>query len=662
MYLSLPSLPLLLLLSLPILSIPSPASAATYPTDSSGQALSNSIQTYYLDPRILWQNRALQLGGVEGLNSAVNRVVRIAGVAATDETVYTVTNSSWTASLVAAGDPSSDPHDFFSLAANYWPTNLTADGLPYVANAEGLDNPEAATVPDPAALKTVIDDVWFAGLAFFWTGNATYADVAARRVRQWFLDEATAMNPNFDYANWIMGRSAAPNATAITANATAGTLNGTATGAAMALIVPASEVDTDNQPLPEDTAALVERRPRRRQLVSASPSAVVAPSIQIVPAVVRTPAPAAIVTPAAVNTPAAQAAASPFLSFVVPAATPAAVVATPAVAVTTPRAAPTSPGVVIATPPATITTAPSAASVPANTPSPTIPAISIVSISAGPAQPTIVVVPQKTWNASTSPSFGSLANLCDFHRLLDGIALIRTSSLLTQTDQTRIDNWLAAYLEWLQTSARGLNEASLTDYRGVHYDGQEVSLLLFLNRTVDAATVIANRTLPRISTEIGTDGRIVSELMQRDSWSSSVSYLESFFILGHLARNAGSPSPDVFTAATSDGRSVRKAVDFLLPYALANGTGWPVTTNATFDVGAGYIQILKEAYVVWGDTTYLDAVDTLQPVPEIWNPSKLWTPFAAFDVQVESAAQRIWQEGWSMRILIGCLAVIVSTL
>ena len=49
------------------------------------------------------------------------------------------------------------------------------------------------------------DDVFHAGLAYFWTGNAKFAEMGVRRVRDWFVNNETAVTPHLMYADWVKG-------------------------------------------------------------------------------------------------------------------------------------------------------------------------------------------------------------------------------------------------------------------------------------------------------------------------------------------------------------------------------------------------------------------------------------------------------------------------
>ena len=78
--------------------------------------------------------------------------------------------------------PSGDKHDYLSLARYYWPNPNTPDGLPYISR-DGEVNPEIWTIPDHKNFDTVMDNVLTLGLAYYFTGDARYAEYAARLLR-----------------------------------------------------------------------------------------------------------------------------------------------------------------------------------------------------------------------------------------------------------------------------------------------------------------------------------------------------------------------------------------------------------------------------------------------------------------------------------------------
>lgn len=103
--------------------------------------------------------------------------------------------------------PSGDRHDYMSLAPYWWPNPKTRSGLPYVRR-DGHFNPARATDAfDRAAIGRLSDDVRTLSLAYYYSDDARYAAKTATLIRAWFLDPATAMNPNVRFAQSIPGRT-----------------------------------------------------------------------------------------------------------------------------------------------------------------------------------------------------------------------------------------------------------------------------------------------------------------------------------------------------------------------------------------------------------------------------------------------------------------------
>ncbi len=101
--------------------------------------------------------------------------------------------------------PGGSKHDYMSLARYYWPDSTKPDGLPYVSR-DGVPNPEINEITDSKNFSTMCASVWKLSLAYFFTGKEKYAAHAAQYVRAWFIDTATAMNPNMRFAQAIKGR------------------------------------------------------------------------------------------------------------------------------------------------------------------------------------------------------------------------------------------------------------------------------------------------------------------------------------------------------------------------------------------------------------------------------------------------------------------------
>lgn len=99
--------------------------------------------------------------------------------------------------------PSGNNHDYTSLARYFHPDPTKPDGLPYV-NRDGVTNPEI-NLYDRNRLGHTASRVSTLALAWYLSGDERYAAKATRLLDTWFLNSATRMNPNFEYAQMVPG-------------------------------------------------------------------------------------------------------------------------------------------------------------------------------------------------------------------------------------------------------------------------------------------------------------------------------------------------------------------------------------------------------------------------------------------------------------------------
>ena len=103
--------------------------------------------------------------------------------------------------------PSGDMHDYMSLAPYFWPDPSKADGLPYIRK-DGQTNPEVSEYKDKEYMPRLCEVIHTLALAWYFSEDKLYAEHAAQLLRVWFLDTATRMNPNLDFAQAIKGVNA----------------------------------------------------------------------------------------------------------------------------------------------------------------------------------------------------------------------------------------------------------------------------------------------------------------------------------------------------------------------------------------------------------------------------------------------------------------------
>ncbi len=151
----------------------------------------------------------------------------------------------------------------------------------------------------------------------------------------------------------------------------------------------------------------------------------------------------------------------------------------------------------------------------------------------------------------------------DLSLVVDAVGLLAGSSTWTEGDQEGMRGWFAQYLAWLRTSPTGLGEARAANNHRTWYDQQVASIALLLGHTELAAEALRDAK-EAIAAQIAHDGSQPEELRRTRSWHYSLFNLEAFFRLATLGQHIG---VDLWRYETPDGRGIRMALDYLIPYA-----------------------------------------------------------------------------------------------
>lgn len=182
--------------------------------------------------------------------------------------------------------------------------------------------------------------------------------------------------------------------------------------------------------------------------------------------------------------------------------------------------------------------------------------------------------------------------------MLDGVLLIAGSGAWKLADANGLHAWMTAYLRWLTESSHGKAEAKNGNNHETWYDVQVAALALFTGqKDVAQGTLQGART--RIARQIEPDGRQPRELERTRSWDYSIFNLRAFFDLAALSERAGL---DLWNYRTADGRSLRKALDYLVPFASGERkwTDAQITPFRPSEVHA----LLRRGAVAWEEPNY----------------------------------------------------------
>lgn len=183
--------------------------------------------------------------------------------------------------------------------------------------------------------------------------------------------------------------------------------------------------------------------------------------------------------------------------------------------------------------------------------------------------------------------------------VVDSIGLLAGAQAWTNSDQRSVEDWFDHFLQWMLTSKNGRDEAAAKNNHGTYYDIQVISFALFLNKKALAKQIAEAARQKRIAVQIEPDGRQPLELARTRAWGYSNGNLDGLMQLARLAENVG---VDLWTYRTQDGRSIRRALEFLYPFGVGEQK-WTYQQLGGFD-GTSLFTLMRRAAVHYDDAAF----------------------------------------------------------
>ncbi len=194
---------------------------------------------------------------------------------------------------------------------------------------------------------------------------------------------------------------------------------------------------------------------------------------------------------------------------------------------------------------------------------------------------------------------------------LEHADLLEGSEAWTPADHRALMQWASQFLDWYLTSPFGVAEAATRNNHGTHYDVQVMRMAFMVGRVDIAKRVAEEARERRIAAQIEPDGRQTHELARTNSLSYSRMNLAGLMRLANLAGRVG---VDLWHFETADGRSIRRALDFLVPYLRDPSREWPHQQIRAMS-RRDFVPMLRQAAEVYNESEYEIIADRLARVP-----------------------------------------------
>ncbi|MHB1456776.1 MAG: alginate lyase family protein [Armatimonadota bacterium] len=193
--------------------------------------------------------------------------------------------------------------------------------------------------------------------------------------------------------------------------------------------------------------------------------------------------------------------------------------------------------------------------------------------------------------------------------LFDSISMLHTSRAWTKADADGLRRWASDYMQWLLTSRNGKAERGTRNNHSTWYDAQVTALAIYCGDKSTARQILLDCTR-RIARQIEPEGSQPEELMRTRPLHYAIYSLHAWFFLALMGERL---DLDIWRFQTDDGRSIHKALDWMLPYlegekSLKELDAVPFNPDET-------AFILRIAALKYDDRRYEVLLQKLKPAP-----------------------------------------------
>jgi len=185
--------------------------------------------------------------------------------------------------------------------------------------------------------------------------------------------------------------------------------------------------------------------------------------------------------------------------------------------------------------------------------------------------------------------------------IADAATLLKGSTSWTNNNEKALKNWYAQYLDWMLMSKNGREEHAAKNNHGTWYYAQAIDFALFTGNQAKARELVAE-SKTRLDSQLTADGKQPLELERTNGLGYSTMDLHGWFTVATLAEKTG---VDLWHYQTSKGASIKKAFDWLLPYAMGEQP-WTYQQISKYNSKTELYPLLLKAAAVYKEQVYLD--------------------------------------------------------
>jgi hypothetical protein len=214
------------------------------------------------------------------------------------------------------------------------------------------------------------------------------------------------------------------------------------------------------------------------------------------------------------------------------------------------------------------------------------------------------IIPGRNHGAFDVPGLGNCAP-----GMFDAAGILESSPAWTAEDKRGLQQWVVNLMDWAETSAKGQIQFREPSNHGTNYDFLKAYFGAYSERPQEILESLQHFSTKRMPGQVASDGSNPLEMGRANNLLYHRYNLGRAWDLATMSRFVS--EFDLFTFQLDDGRSLRRQLDYLLPYMVGDQewTNWPGEPflPEPFD----YYEMLRKAAVYYQEPLLLDAADAV---------------------------------------------------
>jgi Alginate lyase len=193
---------------------------------------------------------------------------------------------------------------------------------------------------------------------------------------------------------------------------------------------------------------------------------------------------------------------------------------------------------------------------------------------------------------------------------------LEQAQVLALAEASGVRQWFSQYLDWMRTSNNGNQEEAAKNNHGTCWVAQAAAFAA-LTANEDALTLCRERFRNHLlGDQLAPDGSFPLELARTKPYSYSLFDLDVLAIVCQIAAQPGDSPDNLWQFRLPDGKTYRKAVDFMFPF-IADKSKWPYAHDVEyFDDLPNRQPSLLFAGLAYREPKYIELWRKLPPDPK----------------------------------------------